>query len=233
MDSSHVLPGPHPVYSDFSHIATSMGIGNTKFAVGLREANPEALINRILPLAKVVPGLKKERVIRKFEKEEKICSKPECVARRETFQEMNSENEYLRVQLKVMEGRVAASKNRVALSEKSVELAETKNETLRSQIDEAQGKIVTVEGVVEKSEVRNQVLRLQFQALLQEIDTLKAQAEKYSVQTQMILDNDSGPQMVFQNNTGNGTEDRGQLFRDDALEVSTLHFHDSDSDSDA
>lgn len=43
----------HPVYSDFSHIASSMGIGNTKFAVSLREENSEELINRILPLAKV------------------------------------------------------------------------------------------------------------------------------------------------------------------------------------
>lgn len=215
---------PHPVYSDFSHIATSMGIGNTKFAVGLRESNSEELINRILPLAKVVPGQKKERVIRKFEKEEKICSRPECVARRETFQEMNSENEHLRVMLRKAEGKVSAARNRVALSEKSVDMAEARNEALRAQIDEAQAKIVSVESVVEKSEGRNQVLRNQYLGLQQEIESLKAQAESYRRQTSAILDTDLGPRMVFVPGP--------KPLNDDTRDVSTLSCRDNDSDSD-
>ena len=45
-------------------------------------------------------GQKRERVIREKKKEEKICTKPDCVARRETFAEMNNENEYLRVKVR-------------------------------------------------------------------------------------------------------------------------------------
>lgn len=54
---------------------------------------------RILPLARVVPGEKKERVKREKKKEEKICMRPDCVARREAFAEMNNENEFLRVKV--------------------------------------------------------------------------------------------------------------------------------------
>ena len=215
----------HPVYSDFSHIASTMGIGNTAFAVGLRESNPEELIDRILPLAKVVPGQKRERVIREKKKEEKICSKPECVARREIFQEMTHENEYLRVQFRVVEGRVAASRNRVALTEKSVDLAEGKNETLHAQIDEAQAKIVSIQAVVEKSELRNQAIRQQYGGILQEIENMKAQVDNYRMQTQRILDNDSGPRVVFQ-------ESRQLSNMDEVQAVSGLWNTEADSDSD-
>ena len=72
----------HAAYSDFSHIISgTAGIGNTRFAVGLREDDAESVLNKILPLAKVVHGKVVERTIRKVEKEEKVCMRPECVAR--------------------------------------------------------------------------------------------------------------------------------------------------------
>lgn len=150
--------------------------------------------------------------------------KPECVARRETFKEMNSENEYLRVQLRAVEGKLAASRNRVALTEKSVELAESRNETLRAQIEEAQSKIQSIESVVEKSEIRNQALRQQLSQSLKEIEDYKAQSDNYKRQTEMILENDCGPQVVFQSSSRVSTSD--------SFEVSALHSNISDSDSD-
>jgi hypothetical protein len=46
-----------------------------------------------------VQGEKKERVIREKKKEDKICLRPDCVARSEAFTEMTNENEYLRVKV--------------------------------------------------------------------------------------------------------------------------------------
>eukprot|EP01032_Pedospumella_encystans_P014345 gene14345-16480_t len=45
-----------PVYSDFSHMTAKQGIGGIKFAVGLREDNPDELIARVFPMTKIVPG---------------------------------------------------------------------------------------------------------------------------------------------------------------------------------
>lgn len=217
---------PHAAYSDFSHIVSSApGVGHTRFAVSLREDDAEAVLNKILPLAKVVHGVKVERTIRpEVKKEEKICIRPECVARRDIFQEIHSENDQIRSQLKVTEARVAASKNKVALTEKSISIAEEKNETLRNQIEDAQSRIIQLESEVEKADGQNQILRNQLASLQQAIESLKVQTEKHERNTNMLFD-DTGPRVIFQS-AGSRRDFAG------AAEVSCLRFEDDDSDDD-
>ena len=57
-----------PVYSDFSHMTAKQGIGGIRFAVSLREDNPDELIARVFPMTKIVPGAVKEKKPRKIEK---------------------------------------------------------------------------------------------------------------------------------------------------------------------
>jgi hypothetical protein len=103
---------------------------------------------------------------------------------------------------------------------RSVDMAESKNEMLRGQIDEgthclccrlhsnivisslciAQAKILSIESVVEKGESRNQVLRTQFSTLLQDIENLKVQEQTYRTQMESILAYELGPHVVFNPN---------------------------------
>lgn len=222
----------HPVYSDFSHMASQKNaeIGNLAFAVGLREENPEEMVSRILPLTRIIPSEKKVRVIKKtvVEKhvaapvEDKICMRPDCVARRERYSELHSENEPLRQQLKAMEGKVAASKNKISLTEKSIQMAEDKNENFKGQIEDIQAKIFTLEAEVEKGDQSNQVLRNQLADLLQEIERLKAETQKNVNRLAVITQNNSGPSVVFSKS--------GKKACPQAFEVSVLQNDGDDSD---
>jgi predicted nuclease with TOPRIM domain len=216
----------HPSFSDFSHVASKAGLHNTRFAVSLREdpENLDKVISKILPMAMVVPGVKKERVIRKVQENESTCMKPECVARRETFNNMSSENEALIKSLQEAEGKLAASKNKLALTEKSVDMADAKNEILLTQIEEAQSKIMNIKSVVEKGESRNQVLRDQMKGVQDEIQDLKNQVTLYKEQVAQALASEHGPQVQFNPHPGY-CSDIGS-----AMDVSMLLEEDSSED---
>ena len=133
--------------------SSQVDLGGLTFAVGLREDNPEEMVAKILPLTRIIPGEIKPRTIKKVSKkvvEDKPCERPDCMARKERYIELNSENEQLRQQLKALEGRVSASKNKISLTERSIQIAEDKNDNLKGQIDDVQARIFTVEADVEK-----------------------------------------------------------------------------------
>lgn len=127
-----------PVYSDFSHMAAKEGnISNIKFAVGLREDNPDDIIARVFPMAKIVPGVIKEKPIRKKSIifEEKNCLRPDCINRKEKLYELKDENDELKIKLKGIENRIETARNKISLTEKSIIMAEEKNDVMNGQIE--------------------------------------------------------------------------------------------------
>jgi hypothetical protein len=219
----------HPVYSDFSHMASSgqVDLGGLTFAVGLREDNPDEMVAKILPLTRIVPGEVKPRTIKKVPKkvaEDKPCERPDCMARKERYLELNSENEHLRQQLKALEGRVSASKNKISLTERSIQIAEDKNDNLKGQIDDVQARIFTVEADVEKGDQLNQELRNQLAELMFELDRLKKDTHADNDKLAVVMQNLSGPSVVFSKSSNSKTPQ--------AKEVSMLKYDGDDSDDD-
>lgn len=218
-----------PVYSDFSHMSAKQGLGNIAFAVGLRDDSGQDLLQRVFPMTKIIPVVKaeKKKKPKKKEKvvEEKICSRIDCSARRDKYTELQKENDVLRNKLKLLEGKVETTKNKITLTEKSIIMAEEKNDTLNGQIEDAQTRIFAIEADVEKGENFNQTLRKQLATVQQEIDDIKRQTEEQSNQLKDIIDNKSDRHIVFS---------RDPRHRDERLatEVSTLRFQNEDEDSD-
>lgn len=219
---------PLPVYSDFSHMSSSQGIGGIRFAVSLREDNADEMIAHVFPMAKIVPGVAKEKkVVRKKEKkvEEKACARPDCMARKEKFTELQDENKSLKIKLKALSDKIETTKNKISLTEKSIIMAEEKNDTLNGHIEEAQARIFTIENDVEKFEIFNQALKRQLSVLHQRIEELKNQTEEQNNQLRDMLDEKTERKVVFSNDPAK----RDNLL---ASEVSTLKFPVDGDDSD-
>lgn len=220
----------HPVFSDYCHMCGN--IGSLSFAVGLRCADPEAVVSKIIPLTKVVSGQKKERAIRRvLEVEERTCTRPECVARVQKLAEIHQENEHLRVQLKTVEARCAAAKNKAALTETANAMVEEKNDELRSQIDEVQMAIQQAEAEALRGDSQNQVLRNQLTVLQKEIEKLRAQTEEKASVMQSLKEKAVQEVQFSRKHTSQTVEDghrRDKL----ASEVAALCFDDIDSDDD-
>jgi chromosome segregation ATPase len=217
-----------PVYSDFSHMAVKNGLGDMSFVVSLREdsRNAEALMRRVFPMTKLVPAIKKEKKkIKKERLEEKICMRPDCIARREKLVDLQDENKPFRMKLKAVESKVETTKNKISLTEKSIIMAEEKNDILNGQIEDAQSKIFSIETDVEKGEGLNENLRKQLAALHQVIEDIKNQTEDQSNQLRDIVENKSDRKLVFSKNK----DDKNKLL---ATEVSYLSFPKDDDDSD-
>lgn len=197
----------HPVFSDYSHMES---IGNVSFACGLREgdeATSKALA-RIFPLTKVVPARpsskpKSKKLVAKKqskgevkEEEDEICGRSDCTARRLHLSELQLENENLRAQYKIIENKVIASRHKKSLAEKNIAATELKNENIRGQIDEIQGRMESIEADIGMGEMGNQKLHNKIATLDEEIAILRAQAEKDS-EVMRNLQSSSVEEMVF------------------------------------
>jgi chromosome segregation ATPase len=227
----------HPVFSDFSHVISN--VGNASFAVGLRDENGEKNIERILPLTKIIPAkpstrrpVKKNIVNKKQtkqveEEEEVICQRPDCSARRLRLADLQMENEHLRAQFKIIENKIIASKHKKNLAEKTIAVTEEKNDNLRAQIDETQGKMESIQAEIGIGEIANQKLREKLATLEAEIQVLKEQAEK-DAEVMKSLQNRSVEEMVFA-----PRRNANALEWHDAEEVRVLgRADDEDNDSD-
>ncbi|KAJ1425055.1 hypothetical protein B484DRAFT_451267 [Ochromonadaceae sp. CCMP2298] len=189
-----------PVYSDFSHMSANQGIGGIRFAVGLREENADELIGRVFPMTKIVPGVKKEKKVRKVvEKkvEDKTCARPDCLARKEKMTELQDENKNARTKLKNLEDRIETTRNKISLTEKSIIMTEEKNDVLNGQIEDAQTRIFAIEADVEKGESINQTLGRQLSTLQQDIENIKRLTEDQNSKLKDMLENKSEQEMVF------------------------------------
>lgn len=203
-----VLPAEEEEHACFSDYAYLGKIENLAFAIGMRgEGDVEDIINKILPMRKVIPmPVQERRTVTKTNKkvaQEEICNRPECVAKRETLRECQDENEHLRSQLKAIENRVIGSKNKLAIMEKSISMAEEKNEAVRGQIDESEARISAIEVDVSRGEIYNETLRIKLEMLQKEIDILKQQTEEHTNVMQNMT-NKSVQQVTFAKRSPNG-----------------------------
>lgn len=225
--SSTMVKPALPVYSDFSHMSAQQGIGNIRFAVSLREENPDAIVARVFPLTKIIPvEIKEKKKPKKPKKqEEKVCARPDCAARKDKLNELKDENKALRDNLQAIGTKLETTRNKISLTEKSILMAEEKNDTLNGQIEEAQNRIISMESDVEKAEIFNQTLRRQLEALQQEIENINAQTAQATTELQDLLEDKSERKIVFS---------RNPKHRDNQLatEVSTLRFPTDGNDSD-
>jgi chromosome segregation ATPase len=216
-----------PVYSDFSHMSAQQGIGGIRFAVSLREENPDAIVARVFPLTKIIPvEIKEKKKPKKPKKqEEKVCSRPDCAARKDKLTELKDANKSLRENLQSLGTKLETTRNKISLTEKSILMAEEKNDTLNGQIEEAQNRIISMETDVEKAEIFNQTLRRQLEALQQEIENINAQTSQATAELQDLLEDKSERKIIFS---------RNPKHRDNQLatEVSTLRFPTDGNDSD-
>eukprot|EP01039_Chlorochromonas_danica_P001421 gene1421-1546_t len=224
---------PLPVYSDFSHMSSSTGgVGNVRFVVGLREENPDAILRRVFPLTKIIPTEIKEKKPKKKPKkvvEDKNCTRPDCAARKERLDTMKDENKQLRLKVKAVADRVETVRNKVSLNEKSIILAEERNDNLNGQIEEAQNRIQAMTTDVDKAEAFNRTLRKQLQQLQDEIDSINRQTEQQTQELQEMLEDKSERKIIFSKDPRH----RDPLL---ASEVSVLkfpkEFGDEEADSD-
>jgi hypothetical protein len=196
----------HPVFSDYSHMES---IGNVSFACGLREdeKGTSQALARIFPLSKVIPSRptskqKTKKMIAKKqpkdvkEEEDEICGRPDCSARRTHLSDLQLENENLRAQYKIIENKVIASRHKKSLAEKNVAATEVKNDNIRAQIDEIQGRMESIEADIGMGEMGNEKLQNKIATLDEEIAVLRAQAEKDS-EVMRNLQSSSVEEMVF------------------------------------
>lgn len=210
----------HPVFSDYCHIASN--VGSLTFAVGLRCEDPDAVVSKMLPLTKVVFAKKQERKVRKVvDTEERNCTRAECMARAQRLDELQLENEPLRAQLKSIEARCAAAKNKVALTENANAMVEEKNDELRAQIDEAQLAIQTAEAEVFRGDSQNQILRNQLSKLQVEIEKLKAQTDEKARAMQSLKDK-ANQEVIFGHRNRNSQSEGDRKKQILADEVASL-----------
>ncbi len=230
--SRGTMEKPLPVYSDFSHMSASQGIGDIRFVVGLREANnSDAILARVFPLTKVIPVEIKEKKPKKKPKkiEEKPCQRPDCAARKEKLNELKDENKLLRNKVKLLESRIESTKNKIGLTEKSIIMAEEKNDNLNGQIEEATNRILSIENDVEKAESFNQTLRRQLLQLQSEIEAINVQTSEQNRQLQELLEDKTERKIIFANKHNSNNNHNNSKF---ASEVSTLRFPGDGDDSD-
>ena len=217
-----------PVYSDFSHMsAANGGIGTVMFAVGLREENAEEMVKRVFPMTKIIPSpVKEKKIVKKVEKpvEVKPCVRPDCTARKEKLNNFQDENKHLRLKLKSLIDKIETSKNKMALTEKTIILTEEKNDVLNGNIEEAQSRIISIENDIEKIENFNQTLRKQLSGIHSEVEELKHEIEGENKQLIDLINEDKTIRRVFFS-TENKYKNPNL-----AQEVSKLHFTIDDGD---
>jgi len=145
--------------------------------------------------------LKERPVVEKIKKpktkvEVKICQRPECSQRREKLLSLNSENDSLRVQMKVIESKLAASQNKIALTEKTMGLNEEKIDNLKGQIEDTASRIFTAEAEIEKLDAGNQELRDALKVLEDDIESLQNRTNETEEETKVVVDQLSGGDKV-------------------------------------
>lgn len=223
---------PKPVYSDFSHMSSADGVGTVRFVVGLREENPDDIVGRVFPLTKIIPAEVKEKPKKPKPKkvapppEDKTCVRVDCAARKDRLGVMKDENKPLRVKVKVIEGKVETLRNKLAFTEKSIIMAEERNDNLNGQIEEGSAKIQSMTADMEKAESFNITLRNQLHMIQAAIENMKHEYERESQELQELLDDKKERKVIF-------SSDPRHKVSKDAVDVARLKFaKDPDSDSD-
>lgn len=224
----------HPVYSDYTHISN---LASITFAVGLREEDTQGMLDRIMPLQKIIPKIKieKKKVVKKTKGKEVlelICSRPECGSRKTYLNELTNENLPFKKQLKNLESKLASSKNRLTLTEKTILNSEEKIEIMKGQIEDLQARIQHTESDAERTRVTKEQQKETYLKLEELVRGLREQTEEFQANVKRMLNNDSGQKVIFSSNNYYNND----LYADDATAVASIRSpsgsFNGDSDSD-
>ena len=226
----------HLVFSDISHLGGGAGsLPTIKFAVGLREdASADELLGKIMPLTKVIPGKPIERAPR--EKKpiiEKECGRGDCQSKRNLLLELQSENEPFREQLRAMESKVENAKNKMALTERAIFIAEEKVEDMKIRIDELQDRVKSQNEEVTRMDTSNSGNRELLNQMRKDIDSLKAQTDSFNTQVHLILDRANEKPVRFASRIINDRYRNDKKNQDDISVISNARSVDNNYDIDS
>jgi hypothetical protein len=204
----------HPVFSDYSHITQA---DNLPFVVSLREDDTDGLLERIMPLSRIKPSLEmpmrttkknsdesadsKEQAARD---EKEPCSRPACQLRKTRLFDMKSENAPHRENLKALQSKVNALRNKVNLGDRALQLSEDRVENFRNQIEDAQARIIGLTEDVERSDNNNKGQRELLTILNHDISIIRREAESYQAELRALIHSELGQQVIFNNSHING-----------------------------
>jgi chromosome segregation ATPase len=225
-DSGNGEHEAHPVYSDFVHLGSLSDLG---FAVALREEPGSDILQKILPLTKVIPKAvseprqKKKKSPPKPKKvESAICERADCAARKDQLADLKGENAGLRSQFKAIEAKLVAAKNRKALIEKGIQISLEKNDTLKNQIDSTQSRIETIDVELEKGDLGSEKIRGKIAGLQSDIEAIRQKIEKDAENIRILNEMKSSGTMKF----SRSVESRENMIL--AMETKNLDLNDPD-----
>lgn len=235
-----------PVYSDFSHM--NGNLQNLSFAVGLREENPQAMLNRILPLQRVVPGKfsNQHKEVDNVEEihTEKDCINQECINRKMKYNNQKDETFRLLQELLDTENKIKSIQNKITLTEKSINIIDDKNDGLKRLIDDGLLRIPILENEIDKGRQINDALESELQQLLINKEDLRTQRKTEKETTTNNISTDSITSPPLNNNVRRNSKDSIKFMKSNTVilgkdekkiikEIKNLKsFMDIDSDDD-
>ena len=186
----------HLAFSSFSHI---QDLSSISYAVGLREddADSEAIIGRILPMARAKPGKPMEKRQPKIaEGPISDCENPECLARQDRYRELGEANAGMRSQYEELEMQLKLTLNKLQLMDKSNKTIEDQNDKLQEQLDEIRSRTAILDAESAQGKTINDGLQGKLSVLEAEIATLRAQADERRRQ-QEEAERSSATEVIF------------------------------------
>jgi chromosome segregation ATPase len=191
--SAGLMQSTLPVYSDFSHM--NGNLQNLTFAVGLREEKPQAMLNRILPLQRVVPGKfsNQHKEIDDVEEQhqEKDCIIQECINRKMKYNNQKEETLRLLQELLDTENIIKSVQNKITLTEKSINKMDEKNDSVKHLIDDVSQRLPVLENDINKGKQINETLELELQQLLINKEDLRTQRKREKESCNNLISSDS------------------------------------------
>ena len=161
---------PHPVYSDYVHMRD---MPTLKFSVGLREDDPEGMIEKIVPLGFYKPGKPIEKKERKSDDKEQQCTAASCISRVQKLETIKADTKVAYDTIAALESKIAASRNKVMLSQKTAATLMDKNENIKTQVEDLETRIPQIEEEIQRNEQQNLLLEQQLHHLTLDLETLQ------------------------------------------------------------
>ena len=149
----------HPCFSDYTHIPS---VSNISFAAGLRQDDHDiqSILEKILPMTKFIPAIHMPR--KKIEKKavpvkiiHEYCDRMDCGVRKSRYNELKAENKPLRNQVMLTETKINMLKNKFALTEKAIKIAEDKCEKYSIEIDDYDARLEGIREEVTRADNNN------------------------------------------------------------------------------
>jgi hypothetical protein len=226
----------HPVYSDYSHLASQRhtDIGGLAFVAGLRApaAHSVDIVAKILPMTKIIPVETKARQYRLLDvdvmDDVALCMKEECIARRNIYNELNEANRNLRNELSLLRDKLMQSNISINNELNEIQQAEARNDGLMKEIDAVRARYSILSSQSAEINQQNETLRTQLRLLQQDFEKAKAKTDDAQDRLNNALDSKTGPSVVFRDSLQPQTKEIEAI----VSEVSQLTFGEDGFDSD-